>query len=503
MTVELPVALRRPSAASLEPTWNRTVTTGLVALAVVASVTSGYGILTGSSRLAVLPLAAVVGLALVFVAATRFSWFILLLLAIRAGTDALKLSGSDAGSTASNTVSARGLDPSSIIGVLFLVFALLWLAASFYAHGSRNFSSVSTMLVALLAAGAFSVLGSSHVQASVLQLARLTSAVMMYLVLERLIVDRRMLRRVLAACFVSLVVPLGYTVVGLLTGDASAEVKGGFTRLTGTFTQSNDYARYLCFLVLLGVAVLPYVSRSSKRLLAPLLAVAGVFLLMTLTLGAIGATAAGMVLIALLQRRYGLLGLLVVAGIGAVVLAPGLLGRLTESTTGSELGGGATGNSLSWRLGYWASLLTINKNNPITGIGLNATQYYTESAKQPHNDYLQAYVETGIVGLLAYLGLIVAMLVVTARAVRRTQRGTLEWGVAGGALVCVVMFAVMSVAANVIQSVAIFWYVLAITACASAAGSLAARESRSGVGPAAGTTAGTPTARVEPAHAPA
>lgn len=499
MTAELPAALGRSSSASLDPVWNRTVTTGLVALAVVASVTSGYGIISGSSRLAVLPLVAVVAIALVFVAVTRFSWFVLLLLVIRASTDVLKLSGSDAGTTASNTVSARGLDPSSIIGVLFLVFALLWLAASFYAQGSRSFSSVSTMLVLLLAAGAFSVLGSNHVQASVLQLARLTSAVMMYLVLERLIVDRKMLHRVLAACFAALVVPLGYTVVGLLTGDASAEVKGGFTRLTGTFTQSNDYARFLTFLLLLGVAVLPYVSRRSTRLLAPLLAVAGVFLLMTLTLGAIGAAAVGIALIALLQRRFGLLGLLVLAGVGALVVAPGLLGRLTESTASSQLGGGATGNSLSWRLGYWASLLTVNEKNPITGVGLNATQYYTDSAKQPHNDYLQAYVETGIVGLLVYVGLIVAMLAVTARAVRRTRHRTLERGVAVGALVVVVVFAVMSVAANVIQSLANFWYVLAIVACASAAGSLAVRRVPDDTD---AVTADAPV-RAEPAHAPA
>ncbi len=68
-----------------------------MSLAVVASVTSGYGIISGSSRLAVLPLVAVVAIALVFVAVTRFSWFVLLLLVIRASTDVLKLSGSDAG----------------------------------------------------------------------------------------------------------------------------------------------------------------------------------------------------------------------------------------------------------------------------------------------------------------------------------------------------------------------------------------------------------------------
>ena len=452
------------------------MTAGLVILATGASLLTGYGILSGHHTLAVLPVVAVVGVALAVVACTRFSWFVLLLLTIRSSTDALKLSASDAGNSAANTVVNRGPDPSSIIGVLFLVLALLWLAATLYDGRPLRVSVVTTALAGFLVAGALSVLGSDHVQASALQLARLTAAVLMFVVLERLITDRAMLKRVLIACFAALLVPLAYTIFGLATGSASTEVKGGFTRLTGTFTQSNDYARFLTFFLLLGVAVVPYVSRRLKPYLWALLSLTGVFLLLTLTLGAIGSAFAGLVLIALIQRRTALIGLLGVAALGALVVVPGLLGRITDSTASSQLGGAPTGNSVSWRLDYWASLLHLNHNNPITGIGLNATQYFTTSAKEPHNDYLSAYIETGVIGLLMYLAVIAAMLVVTARAVLRTQRDTLEWGVAVGALVCVTVFAVMSLAANVIQSSANFWYILAITACASAAGNFAGRR---------------------------
>ena len=486
VTVEPPSALRPSAALASVGGWNRTVTAALVALAAGASLLTGYGVLSGQSRLAVLPLVAVVGITLAVVACTRFSWFVLLLLTIRSTTDALKLSASDAGTSAANTVAARGADPSSIIGVMFLVLGLLWLAATFYDRRPIRVSVVTTMLVGFLLAGALSVLGSDHLQASALQLARLMSAVLMFVVLERLITDRAMLKRVLIACFAALIIPLGYTIFGMATGQASSEVKGGFTRLTGTFTQSNDYARFLTILLLLGVAVLPYVSRRVKPYLRGLLVLTGVFLLLTLTLGAIGAAFAGVVLIALIQRRAALVGLLGAAALGAVVVVPGLLGRITDSTASADLGGGPTGNSLSWRLDFWASLLELNKDNPITGIGLNATQYFTSSAKQPHNDYLSAYIETGVLGLLMYVGLIVAMLVVTGRAVLQTQRDTLEWGVSVGAVVCVGVFAVMSVAANVIQNSANFWYVLAITACASAASRFSTRDdgdTRAGAGP--------------------
>lgn len=445
-------------------------TVTLLALAIGSSLVCGYGLVTDQKKLAVLPIIAVVGIALAIVATLRFSWFVLLLLATRSSTDVLKLSASDAGTSAANTVGNRGPDPSSIIGITFLLFALLWIAALLYARKPLRPSAITVMLVVFVIAGGLSVVGSDHIQASTIQLARLMSAVLMFVVLEQLITSRKILKRVLTACFVALIIPLTYTLFGLASGSGSEEVKGGFVRLTGTFTQSNDYARFLAFFVILGVSILPYVARRTKRYLAVLLAVAGCVLVLTLTLGAIAGAFIGLLVIALIQRRAGLLAMLGVGAALALVVVPGLIGRITASTASSELGGGATGNSLSWRLHFWASLLTINRDNPVTGVGLNATQYFTSSAKQPHNDFLSAYVETGIVGLLAYLGLLAAMFIVTARAVLRTRRGTLEWGLAVGAFVCLGAFALMSVAANVIQSTANFWYILAITACASAAG---------------------------------
>lgn len=462
----LPIArgLRTP----FEPRWEHWWVTAVLSLVVTsAALVCAYGILMDQPKLVVLTIVGAAGVTLAVVASMRFLWFVLLLLVVRSSTDALKLGASDAGTNAANTVADRGPDPSSIIGIIFLLLGLLWLSAHVYEGRPLRPSILSTALLLFVVAGGLSVIGSDHVQASAIQLARLLSAVLMFVVLEQLITDRRILKRVLAACFAALVIPLCYTVVGLATGR-STEVKGDFMRVTGTFTQSNDYARFLAFFLLLGIAIFPHVGRRTKPWLAGLLVAAGCVLVLTLTLGAILAAFAGLVVLALMQRRPALLGLLGVSAAIALVAVPGLLGRISASTVSSELGGGATGNSLTWRLHFWASLLPINQDNPVTGVGLNATQYFTSSAKQPHSDFLSAYVETGVVGLLSYLALLTAMFVVTSRAVLRAQRGTFDRAVASGAMVCVGAFMVMSVAANVIQSTANFWYLLAITACASA-----------------------------------
>lgn len=460
VTVDVGAPTGRSTTLRFHPAARRLLALALVAVAVGASLLSGIGIMAGQQRLAVLPILAMVGIALAVVALTRFVWFVLLLLAIRPSADIFKFGSVGGGTSAA--------DPSSLIGVAFLLVAILWLAVALWSQQGVRPSSVTVTLTLFSLASALSVVGSSHLQASALQLVRLAAAVLMFIVLEQLITSRVMLRRVLVVLFVGLAITIAYTLFVLATGGGE-EVKGDFTRLTGPFTQSNDYARFLAFLILLGVAIFPYVARRLKPSLLGVLAVAGVLLVMTLTLGAIGATLAGCLAIALIQRRAALIGLLTVVSIAAVTVAPGLLGRISTSTEASQVGGGATGNSVTWRLEFWASLLNINERNPVTGIGLNTAQYFTPSAKQPHSDFLSAYVETGILGLFLYLLLIVILFGTTARAVLRTQRNTLEWGAAVGALAVVAAFALMSVAANVIQNLANFWYVLAIVACASAA----------------------------------
>ena len=107
---------------------------------------------------------------------------------------------------------------------------------------------------------------------------------------KKIIIDRKMLVKVISAAFVGVLFPLGYTLVLLLVGQPPSEVKGSFTRITGPFSQSNTFARYLAFMIVFGVALYPSLSRRQRQLMVPVLALSSTFLLMTLTRGAILAT---------------------------------------------------------------------------------------------------------------------------------------------------------------------------------------------------------------------
>jgi putative inorganic carbon (HCO3(-)) transporter len=110
----------------------------------------------------------------------------------------------------------------------------------------------------------------------------------------------------------------------------------------------------------------------------------------------------------------------------------------------------------------------LANRNPVTGIGPNMTQHQTAEAKKPHNDVLRAYVETGVVGLLAYLVMVFLLLHTARLALRRAPPGSLERGIAVGFAGCAVAFVAVSLASNVISNVVTLWYFVAFAAAASA-----------------------------------
>lgn len=457
----------RPAGTTGHSLPARLTSVALAVVAVSAALVSGVAATDGNRLLVILPLAAVVGIALAVLACTRYAAFVLLLLGARSSMDALQVTTSTPGQPSGASLVSHGADLSSILGVLFLAASMLWLAGRYFSGTYVKASRLTVWLVAFFAAGALSITGSTNIEAGILQGLRIMTAVMMFVVLEQLITDLHRLKAVLVACYASLVVPLAYTLVGLAIGNPASEVKSGFTRLLGTFTQSNDYGRYLAFMLVFGVAVYPHVKGRLRIALTVVLALCATFLVFTLTLGAIGAAALGVLLLAIVQRRKALVVSLLAAAVIALVAAPGLTARVTDSSTQSQIGGDPTGNSLAWRFSYWADILPLANSNPITGIGLNSTQYMTSSAKQPHNDFLRAYVETGVVGLVTYLGMLVALVGTAWHALRRHVRGTFSHAVSAGALACAVCFVLESLAANVITNVANLWYLLAFAAAAS------------------------------------
>ncbi|GLY99116.1 O-antigen ligase family protein [Actinoplanes sp. NBRC 103695] len=448
---------------------SRLLTGGVALVSAAAAGFTAWALGEGSLGLAALPVAAVLGLVVAALALTRFGVYVLLMLAIRPMVDLFKLSGPTAGKAGVDAEGvSRTLDPSTILAVLFLIAAGLWLAARAHRDGRLRTSPLGAALLMVGATGLVSALGADRPENSFLEALRILTVVVMFVVLEQLVPDQRYARRVLLAVYASLAVVIAYTVILSLTGNPPAEVKGTFVRISGPFAQSTTFGRYLMFLLIFGFGIFRYVHGRLRVSLGVLLGLSFVCLMLTNTRSAILGLAIGLIVVALVQRSAGMLLALGLAAVLGVALLPAVGDRFAQLADARQVGGAPTGNTLAWRLDYWSEIVPLADRNPVTGIGPNMTQFQTDEAKKPHNDFLRAYVETGAVGLLAYLAMITLLLLAGLRALRRAPPGTLARGIAAGYLGCAVAFLAISAVSNVLSSVATLWYLVAFAAVAGA-----------------------------------
>ena len=442
--------------------------TGAAALLCAAvAVLAGLALSRGDRLGVVLPLAVVAGVVVGLLALTRFAGYVLLMLAVRPCVDLFKLSGPSAG-RADVDQTARTLDPSTLLAVLFLLAAGLWLAAQARRHGRLRGSPLGLALLLVGATALVSATGAAQPSVSLLEALRIATVVVMFVVLEQLTPDLPAVRRVLLAAYASLVLALGYTLLLSLLGQPPSEVKGDFTRISGPFSQSTTFGRYLMFMVIFGFGIYRYLDRRLRAALGVLLAGSLVFLLLTNTRSAILGAAIGLVVVAALHRSRRMLVALCLVAVAGGALLPAVTQRFAQLGESSSVGGGPTGNTLAWRFGYWSEIASLANRNPVTGIGPNMTQRQTDEAKKPHNDFLRAYVETGLLGLLAYLAMMALCLHTGLTALRRAPPASLSRGIAVGFLGCAVAFVAISAASNVISNVVTLWYFVAFAAAAGA-----------------------------------
>lgn len=439
-----------------------TITFLLVAAAVGLAVISG---LAGQNKLVVvLPLAAAAAVVLGVLAITRFDAYVLVLLAARASLDLAKFSSpGDSGLS-------RGIDPAGLLGIQFIVMAVFWLAAQHRARTLERVSPLTKALVVFIAACVLSFVSTRILIPSAIELSRILTAVAMFVVLEQLMGNPIILRRALIAVFASSLLPFAVTAFGFLTGNPRVEGKGGFLRIMGPFNQSNTFGRYLMLLTVFGVALWPHLEPWIRRWMTAILAGCAICLPLTYTRSAIVGAGLGLLVVGLLQSHRLILGL-GLACLLALALVPQFGPRFSQLVETQESSDSA-GNSLQWRLDYWGEVVTLSRRSPVWGIGLGQTQRITEAQKQPHNDVLRAWVETGAIGLAAYLLSLAAMVRLAYIALGATGPPaggrSLERGVAVGFAGCVAAFISVSLVANVITNVVNLWYFLTFAAAAAA-----------------------------------
>jgi putative inorganic carbon (hco3(-)) transporter len=438
----------------------------ILVLSIESAIEAAIG---GNKLLLIVPIGGFAGIGMFALGIVNFENFVFTTIALRASLDITKPQAGNTGAAGVGNPTAAGLDPAGALAVLFILVTFLWVLSRMRAGRKSPPASIHRIcLFAFTAAGFLSVIDSAGPSISLLEGIRVAAVATMLAVLEIMLVDRETVKRLIAAIYVSALLPVGYTIFNVVTHH-SQFTSGGFERYEGTFSQPNPFAIYLTMLIVMGAALFPHLSQKRKVGMAVLLSLSLVCLYFTYTRSAWIACIIGLFAVAFIGRRRLMLGIMVGGIMVSLVALPSILGRFADLGA-STSAAGYSSNSLEWRFSYWGDVLPLAAKDPITGIGLNMSSFETDQAKEPHNDFLRAYVETGIIGTIAYLALLVSMVVVARDALQFTKRRswTYDRSVAVGFASCVIAFVVISIVSNVITEVIVLWYYVAFAAAAYA-----------------------------------
>jgi len=219
---------------------------------------------------------------------------------------------------------------------------------------------------------------------------------------------------------------------------------------------------YLVFVVLIAISIIPTVEVKHKLVVLGAACLGGFLLIATFARGAWASFLIGaLVMAARINRK---LVVLIAGGAVAVsAVVPGVRDRIDNlfATTGAN-GGAKTDDSLGWRIGYWDEIWgRFGTRNPLTGIGIDATKTQTLAAKDPHNSFLQAYLEGGIIGATGFLLVLGLGGYAGYKTLGKARRGQLDYRtklISVGAIAGLLSVAAQLITENVLLNTIVWWY---------------------------------------------
>jgi putative inorganic carbon (HCO3(-)) transporter len=417
---------------------------GLFSMVVLAPL-AAIGVLTlahaGQTSLAV-AIGLPVGIISLYLAVTHFEIFLLFLLVIRAGIDSIGNSGS--------------VDPATAVGAVFIVASALWLTAQWHLGRWQKTSAVTKWLWLFAAACVISIPTSVDPTFSSISTSKAIGGVLMFSVLEQYLGQRpERVSRVVGCVLLSCLSPIAIGLEQVLLGHGNTDTSG-VSRVMGNFSHPSTFALYLML-----ISPIAFVTMRGKKgwyraVLLAITAVSVILVILTYTRAAwIGVVVMGIYLGLKFYRKRALwiLALLLVL---IPVVAPSVVGRIS-SLSAKPVAAGAPSNSFSWRVGYWEKVIPLADSDPITGIGFDGVQKVEAVGLQPHDGFVEAYVETGLLGLVAICGVVWSIVQYLRRRVRAAVTDR-EKILAMAAVAAAIGVAFQFPVENLLTQTYVYWY---------------------------------------------
>ncbi|WP_138501890.1 O-antigen ligase family protein [Nostoc sp. PA-18-2419] len=412
---------------------------------------------------------AVGAILVVFLFFARFEQVVLALLILR---------------TALDPFSAHQIPAAFAIGVdvLTLLYVAVMLLTGRTVHTDRfwwffaGWVMLQGLWVILLPLGGLGF-DASFLPDSIREWVRIFSWLMVYLLVMQL-KDRLHPEKIISGLFLALIIPLTVAFMQIFMRSVlppilsinTVEDLVSASRIKGTIGHANGFVTLL--LLFIGLTCWK-LGQSKQRWLW--------FILLSLLIFFYVSTKAlfGLIMLATFSLVLIIPRLSLISCINAVLFIAVVLGIFASSEFGRERLASLTstpllnpdmdisraillsqgdGNSFNWRLAHWYLLLNLTQQYPLLGYGLGLSLQAGGGVYLPHNDYIRALTEGGIIGLLTFLVFLIVQGARLVQLIRTTSPSSSQYKLCSILLAIFVSMPVAMITENIWSHTTLFFY---------------------------------------------
>lgn len=239
------------------------------------------------------------------------------------------------------------------------------------------------------------------------------------------------------------IIPIMVGFYNLLTGKIM--IIRGVVAYGSTFSSKNQYAIFLIFLIIIILSVMWNKKGNNIIYLLYLLVTITALLLIRSRVGLLTAFVVLLFLASIFQKR--LLIVIPVIALVAYRFIPGMSLRFSQTLM--------EGSTLYERFDFWRMGYDLFLNNRRFFFGNGLGYFETNRGFPPHSAYVQLLVELGVLGLIAFLTLIISMLYRSYLLVINRDQGYKMWGILSIGLIFTLL--ITSLTENTLYSSAVLW----------------------------------------------
>jgi len=358
----------------------------------------------------------------------------------------------------------KSLSLPALSGIYLALFGTLYLVQNYHTLHTRL---VVPIAVFLLAAGVSTLLAYNF-ELSIVELLELYSYFVLFFITVHIIRDEPQLKSFALLIILSSLVPLLIGSIEIIQHGRFVEIglEPSF-RAKSTLTHPTAYGFYLlvvsCLLLSLYSTIKSAGYRLSMVLLLLLITLNVVF---TFTRGVWLAFVTAVLVFSFLRYKKMLL-LLPVLFYAIFQTIPYVYERIEPLFNSHQY----KYTSFAWRTKLWSSSIPFFYDSPVFGSGIGNYELISKQIEghymAAHNDYIRLLIETGLVGTVSFVAILILLLATGWQALRHATTN-FEKSLAAGFISLMIAYIVLSLTDNLFNNGAMQWYFWTFAAMAVA-----------------------------------